>query len=51
MYIAYNGEKYPCECQPGETMVYTGLPEDFPSPIEGEITLCENGAAVIEIEK
>lgn len=40
MYIKYNGNVYPCKCRPAETMVYSGLPEDFPAPVEGEIVLC-----------
>jgi len=39
VYIKYNDNKYPCKCRPGKTMVYRELPEDFPSPVEGEIAL------------
>lgn len=40
MYIIYNNIKYPCKCRPSDTMVYRGLPEDFPAPVSGEIVLC-----------
>lgn len=40
MYLTYNKENYPCECRPGPTMTYKGLPEDFPAPVSGEIILC-----------
>lgn len=40
MYIKYNGNVYPCKCRPAATMIYSGLPEDFPVPVEGEIVLC-----------
>lgn len=39
MYILYNATKYPCKCRPGKTMRYSGLPEDFPAPVSGEIGL------------
>lgn len=39
MYIKYNGNNYPCQCRPGKTMNYRGLPDDFPAPVEGEIAL------------
>ena len=40
MYIIYNEVKYPCTCRPSATMVYRGLPDDFPAPVSGEIVLC-----------
>lgn len=40
MYIIYNNVKYPCTCRPSSTMVYHGLPDDFPFPAFGEIVLC-----------
>ena len=40
MYIAYKDTKYPCKASVGKTMVYRGLPEDFPAPVEGEVILC-----------
>ena len=40
MYITYKEIKYPCVCRPSETMVYSGLPNDFPAPVSGEIVLC-----------
>lgn len=40
MYIEYNGKKYDCGCKPRwGNMVYTGLPEDFPAPVNAEIKL------------
>lgn len=39
MYILYNSKKYPCKCRPAATMRYTGLPEDFPAPVSGEVAL------------
>lgn len=47
MYLLYNGTKYSCLCHPAETMVYQGLPEDFPVPVEGEITLCADDGFVL----
>lgn len=40
MYIIYNDTKYPCTCRPSSTMVYRGLPDDFPAPVDGEVVLC-----------
>jgi hypothetical protein len=40
MYIIYNNIKYPCTCRPSNAMVYRGLPDDFPAPVDGEISLC-----------
>ena len=42
MYIKYKNKQYHCGCRPGETMVYSGLPEDFPAPVDGEIVLCRD---------
>lgn len=40
MYIKYNGKKYDCGCNPRwGNMVYTGLPEDFPAPVNDVIEL------------
>ena len=41
MYITYNGNKYTCTRlrKAATGVVYKGLPEDFPAPIEGEMTL------------
>ena len=47
MYIKYNGTDYPCKCRPGSTMIYRGLPDDFPAPVGGVITLCENDGFVL----
>ena len=42
MYILYNSNKYPCKCKPSKTMVYKGLPNDFPFPVSGEIRLYDD---------
>lgn len=39
MYILYNDKKYPCKCRPSSTMRYSGLPDDFPAPVDGVIEL------------
>ncbi|MBR2934921.1 MAG: hypothetical protein IKB79_05020 [Oscillospiraceae bacterium] len=51
MYIAYNGTNYPCQCRPSATMVYRGLPDDFPAPVSGEITLCADDDFVMRTDK
>ena len=50
MYIIYNENKYPCKCSPSSTMVYSGLPDNFPSPVEGIITLCANDGFVMRTD-
>ena len=50
MYITYNNTNYPCTCKPSKTMRYVGLPEDFPFPIEGEITLCADDGFVMRTD-
>lgn len=47
MYINYNNVQYPCTCRPSETMVYRGLPDDFPFPVNGKITLCADDGFVL----
>ena len=47
MYISYNGTNFPCKCSPGSTMRYRGLPNDFPTPVTGEIILCANDGFVM----
>lgn len=42
MYIQIGEKKYPCRCRPGRVMVYRGLREDFPAPVEGVIRLCSD---------
>lgn len=39
MYLLYNSVQYPCKCRSGRTMHYTGLPDDFPAPVSGEVAL------------
>lgn len=51
MYLTYNNQTYPCKCRPGKTMVYRGLPEDFPAPVTGEITLCADDGFVLRTDK
>lgn len=51
MYIEYNGVKYPCQCRPSATMVYRGLPDDFPAPVSGKITLCTDDGFVLLEDK
>ncbi len=47
MYLKYNGVKYPCRCRPSATMVYRGLPDNFPAPVSGEIVLCADNGFVM----
>lgn len=51
MYIKYNNIDYPCICHPAATMVYKGLPDDFPIPVEGEIILCADDGFVLRTDK
>ena len=52
MYIKYNNQEYPCVCQPSKKVVsYHNLPESFPSPVEGEITLCANNGFIMRVDK
>jgi hypothetical protein len=41
MYITNNNTDYPCKSFKSgkETKIYSGLPEDFPETVSGEITL------------
>lgn len=40
MYIKYKNEDYHCICHIRKnTVSYRGLPKNFPSPVDGEITL------------
>lgn len=39
MYITYKDKKYNCKCRPGSTMIYSGLPDDFPTSVSGEVIL------------
>lgn len=50
MYIKYNGVDYPCFCRPSATMVYLGLPKDFPVPVSGEIVLCADDGFVMRTD-
>ena len=51
MYISYNGANYPCQCRPSATMVYRGLPDNFPAPVSGEIVLCADDGFVLRTDK
>lgn len=50
MYIKYKEIKYTCECYPSDAMVYSGLPEDFPAPVAGEIVLCDDDDFVMRTD-
>ena len=50
MYIKYNDVKYNCVCLPSKTMVYRGLPNDFPAPVSGEIVLCADDDFVLRTD-
>lgn len=50
MYLNYNGTDYPCKCRPGATMVYRGLPEDFPAPVAGVIVLCADDGFILRTD-
>lgn len=50
MYINYNGTKYPCRCRPGATMIYHGLPDNFPTPVSGEIVLCADDDFILRTD-
>lgn len=39
MHITYDEKIYVCGCRPGKTMKYSGLPENFPTSVSGEIKL------------
>jgi len=51
MYIKYKDIKYSCGCNISrQSITYTRLPEDFPVPVEGEITLCADNDFVMRID-
>lgn len=51
MFITYKYTNYPCKCRPGKTMKYSGLPDDFPVPVDGEIILCADDGFVLRTDK
>lgn len=51
MYIKYNNMDYPCKCRPSKIMIYRGLPDDFPTPVSGEIILCADDGFILRIDK
>lgn len=50
MYIKYKENNYPCDCHPSDTMVYKGLHDDFPAPVDGEIVLCADDDFVMRTD-
>lgn len=50
MYLTYNEKNYPCTCRPGAAMVYRGLPDDFPAPVSGVLTLCADDGFVLRAD-
>lgn len=50
MYISYNRKNYPCKCRIGDAVYYRGLPDDFPAPVTGEITLCADDGFVMRTD-
>ena len=50
MYISYKDKNYPCGCRPSATMIYCGLPEDFPAPVESDVTLCADDGFVMRVD-
>lgn len=50
VYIRYNSKNYPCVCHLGKTMIYSGLQEDFPAPVSGEIELCADDGFVLRTD-
>ena len=52
MYIKYKETQYPCICYLAQKAItYHNLPENFPIPVEGEITLCANNGFVMRVDK
>ncbi len=51
MYIKYQGKDYGCTCRPrANEITYSRLPEDFPVPVSGEITLCAEDGFVMRTD-
>lgn len=50
MYLLYKENKYPCLCMPGPVMIYRELPDDFPAPVSGELTLCADDGFVLRTD-
>lgn len=52
MYIKYNGIDYPCNSlkRSNGTVAYSGLPEDFPTPVSGDIVLCADDGFVMRTD-
>lgn len=47
MYLDYGKKQYPCGSRIGADMVYTGLPEEFPAPVDGPVKLCRDDGFVL----
>ena len=47
MYLDYGKKQYPCGSRIGADMVYTGLPEKFPAPVDGPVRLCRDDGFVL----
>ena len=50
MYITYKNTNYPCRCRPSSIMVYGGLPDNFPAPVEDEVILCADDGFVLRTD-
>lgn len=50
MYIKYDNTKYTCRCRLGAAIKYIGLPEDFPYPANGIISLCADDGFVLRTD-
>lgn len=52
MFLIYKKNKYPCGCSitDGTAISYTGLQDDFPAPVSGEIELCANDGFVLRTD-
>lgn len=50
MYIQIEAKQYPCFCHPSDTMIYRGLPDNFPTPVTDEIVLCADDGFVLRTD-
>ena len=51
MYITYEKKKYSCNCTPSSSMIYRGLPDDFPDSVSGEIVLYADDGFVLRTDR
>lgn len=50
MYLLYNGERYSCKSKISSCeIVFSFLQDDFPSDVDGTITLCDDTGFVIKV--